>query len=79
MLLRTAAIEACRQRREAVFATSHPWHVRAPLSAPFLAGAEALEPDVSASVLLDALDALDAVRASGAAVSIDFQGRSIDW
>jgi len=68
MLLRTAAIEACRPRPEAVFAALQPGTVRSPLSAPFLAGAEAMEPDVSAAPLLDALDA---VPASGAAVFVD--------
>jgi NAD(P)-dependent dehydrogenase (short-subunit alcohol dehydrogenase family) len=76
MLLRTAAIEVCRQRPEAVFVALQPGTVRSRLSATFLAGAEAMEPDVSAALLLDALDA---VRASGTAVFIDYQGRSIDW
>ena len=76
MLLRTAAIEACRQRPEAVFAALQPGTVRSPLSAPFLAGAEAMDPDDSAALLLDALDALPA---SGAAVFIDYQGHSIEW
>jgi NAD(P)-dependent dehydrogenase (short-subunit alcohol dehydrogenase family) len=76
MLLRTAAIEACRQRPEAVFAALQPGTVRSPLSAPFLAGVEAMEPDDSAALLLAALDALPA---SGAAVFIDHQGHSIEW
>ncbi len=76
MLLRTAAIEACRQRPDAVFAALQPGTVRSPLSAPFLSGAEAMDPDDSAALLLDALDALPA---SGAAVFIDYQGHSIGW
>ena len=76
MLLRTAAIEACRQRPEAVFAALQPGTVRSRLSAPFLAGAEAMDPDVSAALLLDALDATPA---SGEAVFIDYRGRAIDW
>jgi NAD(P)-dependent dehydrogenase (short-subunit alcohol dehydrogenase family) len=76
MLLRTAAIEACRQRPEAVFAALQPGTVRSPLSAPFLAGAEAMDPDVSATLLLVALDATPA---SGEAVFIDYRGRSIEW
>ena len=76
MLLRTAAIEACRQRPEAVFAALQPGTVRSPLSAPFLAGADAMDPDVSATLLLDALDATPA---SGEAVFIDHRGRSIEW
>lgn len=76
MLLRNAAIEACRQRPEAVFAALQPGTVRSPLSAPFLAGAEAMDPDVAAARLLVALDALPP---SGAAVFVDYQGRSIEW
>jgi NAD(P)-dependent dehydrogenase (short-subunit alcohol dehydrogenase family) len=76
MLLRTAAVEACRQRPEAVFAALQPGTVRSPLSAPFLAGVEAMEPDDSAARQLAALDALPA---SGAAVFVDYQGRSIEW
>jgi NAD(P)-dependent dehydrogenase (short-subunit alcohol dehydrogenase family) len=76
MLLRTAAIEACRQRPQAVFAALQPGTVRSRLSAPFLAGTEAMEPDVSAAQLLDALDALPA---SGEAVFVDYQGRSVKW
>jgi NAD(P)-dependent dehydrogenase (short-subunit alcohol dehydrogenase family) len=76
MLLRTAAVEACRQRPQAVFAALQPGTVRSRLSAPFLAGTEAMEPDVSAAQLLDALDALPA---SGAAVFVDYQGRTIEW
>lgn len=76
MLLQTAAIEACRQRPEAVFAALQPGTVRSRLSAPFVAGTDAMEPDVSAALLLDALDALPA---SGAAVFVDYQGRSIAW
>jgi len=76
MLLRTAAVEACRQRPEAVFAALQPGTVRSPLSAPFLAGAEAMDPDESAARLLAVLDALPA---SGAAVFVDYQGRPIEW
>jgi len=76
MLLRTAAIEACRQRPEAVFAALQPGTVRSRLSAPYLAGAEAMDPDVSAALLLAALDATPA---SGEAVFIDYRGRSIEW
>jgi len=76
MLLRTAAIEACRRRPAAVFAALQPGTVRSRLSAPFLAGAEAMDPDVSAALLLAALDATPA---SGEAVFIDYRGRSIEW
>ena len=76
MLLQTAAIEACRQRPQAVFAALQPGTVRSRLSAPFAAGTDAMEPDVSAALLLEALDALPA---SGAAVFVDYQGRSVEW
>jgi NAD(P)-dependent dehydrogenase (short-subunit alcohol dehydrogenase family) len=76
MLLQTAAIEACRQRPQAVFAALQPGTVRSRLSAPFAAGTDAMEPDVSAALLLGTLDTLPA---SGAAVFIDYQGRPIAW
>jgi len=76
MLLRTAAIEACRQRREAVFVALQPGTVRSRLSAPFAAGADAMDPDVSAALLLGAIDALPA---RGEAVFIDYRGQRIEW
>ena len=76
MLLRTAAIEACRRRPEAVFAALQPGTVRSPLSAPFAAGADALAPETSAAMLLDVLDALPARRE---AVFVDHRGQSIEW
>ena len=76
MLLRTAAIEACRQRPEAVFVALQPGTVRSRLSAPFAAGADAMEPDVSAAQLLEAIDALPA---RGEAVFIDYRGQPIEW
>lgn len=76
MLLRTAAVEACRQRPDAVFAALQPGTVRSRLSAPFVAGTEAMEPDVAATRLLDALDAIPS---SGEAVFIDYRGLPIDW
>jgi len=76
MLLRTAAIEACRQRPEAVFVALQPGTVRSRLSAPFAAGTDAMDPDVSAALLLDAIDALPA---RGEAVFIDYRGRPIEW
>ena len=75
MLLRTAATEACRQRPAAVFAALQPGTVRSRLSAPFLADAEAMDPDVSAALRLDALDA---TTASGEGVFIDYRGQSIE-
>jgi NAD(P)-dependent dehydrogenase (short-subunit alcohol dehydrogenase family) len=76
MLLRTAAVEACRQRPEAVFVALQPGTVRSRLSAPFAAGADAMDPDDSAARLLDAIDALPA---RGEAVFIDYRGQPIEW
>ena len=76
MLLRTAAVEACRQRPEAIFVALQPGTVRSRLSAPFAAGADAMDPDVAAARLLDAIDALPA---RGEAVFIDYRGQPIEW
>ena len=76
MLLRTAAIEACRQRPEAVFVALQPGTVRSRLSAPFAAGVDAMDPDVSAALLLGAIDALPA---RGEAVFIDYREQPIEW
>jgi len=76
MLLRTAAVEACRQRPEAVFVALQPGTVRSRLSAPFAAGADAMDPDVSAALLLGAIDALPA---RGEAAFIDYRGQPIEW
>jgi NAD(P)-dependent dehydrogenase (short-subunit alcohol dehydrogenase family) len=76
MLLRTAAVEACRQRPEAVFVALQPGTVRSRLSAPFAAGADAMDPDESGALLLDAIDALPARRE---AVFIDYRGQPIEW
>ena len=76
MLLRTAAVEACRQRPDAVFVALQPGTVRSRLSAPFAAGVDAMDPDDSAARLLDAIDALPA---RGEAVFIDCRGQPIEW
>ncbi len=76
MLLRTAAIEACRQRPEAVFAALQPGTVRSRLSAPFVTGDDALAPDVSAAMLLDVLDAAPARRE---ALFLDHNGLPVPW
>jgi len=76
MLLRTVAVEACRQRPEAVFVALQPGTVRSRLSAPFAAGADAMDPDVSAALLLGAIDALPA---RGEAAFIDYRGQPIEW
>jgi NAD(P)-dependent dehydrogenase (short-subunit alcohol dehydrogenase family) len=76
MLLRTAAIEACRRRPEALFAALQPGTVRSRLSAPFIAGADALAPENSAAMLLAALDAAPA---SKGALFLDHRGQTIAW
>jgi NAD(P)-dependent dehydrogenase (short-subunit alcohol dehydrogenase family) len=76
MLLRSAAVEACRQRPDAVFVALQPGTVRSRLSAPFAAGVDAMDPDDSAARLLDAIDALPA---RGEAVFIDCRGQPIEW
>lgn len=76
MLLRTAAIEACRKRPDAVFAALQPGTVRSRLSAPFVADADALEPGAAAAMLLEALDAAPARRE---AIFIDYRGQPVEW
>jgi NAD(P)-dependent dehydrogenase (short-subunit alcohol dehydrogenase family) len=76
MLLRTAAIEACRRRPEAVFAALQPGTVRSALSAPFVAGEDALAPEASAAMLLAVLDAAPARKE---ALFLDHRGHAIEW
>jgi len=76
MLLRTAAIEVCRRRPEAVFAALQPGTVRSKLSARFVTGDDALAPEVSAAMLLAALDAAPARKE---ALFLDHRGQTIEW
>jgi NAD(P)-dependent dehydrogenase (short-subunit alcohol dehydrogenase family) len=76
MLLRTAAVEACRRRPEAVFAALQPGTVRSRLSAPFVAGEDALAPEASAAMLLAVLDAAPARKE---ALFLDHRGHAIEW
>jgi NAD(P)-dependent dehydrogenase (short-subunit alcohol dehydrogenase family) len=76
MLLRTAAIEACRRRPDAVFAALQPGTVRSALSAPFVAGEDALAPEASAAMLLAVLDAAPARKE---ALFLDHRGHAIEW
>lgn len=76
MLLRTAAIEACRTRPEAVFVALQPGTVRSRLSAAFVAGDDALAPEASAAMLLDVLDAAPAQRE---ALFLDHRGHAVPW
>ena len=76
MLLRTAAIEACRQRPRRSSSRCSPAPYAPRLSAPFAAGADAMDPDASVARLLEAIDALPA---RGEAVFIDYRGQPIEW
>lgn len=76
MFLRTAAIEACRKRPEAVFVALQPGTVRSPLSAPYLSGVDAIEPVTAATKLLSAIDQLQPSRQ---AVFIDYKGETVPW
>jgi NAD(P)-dependent dehydrogenase (short-subunit alcohol dehydrogenase family) len=76
MLLRTVAIEACRRRPEAVFAALQPGTVRSALSAPFVAGDDALAPEASVAMLLAVLDAAPARKE---ALFLDHRGQAIEW
>ena len=77
MLLRTAAIERARTRPQAVLAALHPGTVASPLSAPFVAGQAATPPADAARNLLNVLDGLPAVGASGSFHAWD--GSPIPW
>jgi NAD(P)-dependent dehydrogenase (short-subunit alcohol dehydrogenase family) len=75
MVLQTAAIEIARRRPLAVVAALQPGTVRSRLSHPFV-GADALDPQDSASQMLAALDGLPA---TGRAHFIDYRGQPIPW
>jgi NAD(P)-dependent dehydrogenase (short-subunit alcohol dehydrogenase family) len=81
MLLKTAAIEVARRRPLAVLAALHPGTVRSALSAPIIAGTDAMadaqQPSASARHLLAVLDALPAEGASGGFHAWD--GAGIPW
>jgi NAD(P)-dependent dehydrogenase (short-subunit alcohol dehydrogenase family) len=76
-LMRTAAIEVARKRPQAVLVALHPGTVASPLSAPFVAGAEATSPSQAAQNLLAVLDALPASGASGSFFAWD--GSAVPW
>jgi NAD(P)-dependent dehydrogenase (short-subunit alcohol dehydrogenase family) len=76
-LVRTAAHELARGRKEAICVALHPGHVESPLSAPFGAGGqETLSPATAASGLVDLIDRLTP-RQSGA--FLDREGKPIPW
>lgn len=76
MLLQTAAIEASRKRKEAVFLALQPGTVQSRLSEKFVKAEDALTPDASASMLLQVIDT---VPANGRANFIDYRGHVIPW
>lgn len=76
-LVRTAAAEIGRGRREAVLAALHPGHVESRLSAPFGSGGQpTLSPDEAAVKLLAVLDGLTPADSGG---FFDQEGRAIPW
>lgn len=76
MLMRTAAIEFCRKRPEAIFVALQPGTVRSKLSSPYIKGASAMVPETSVALLLNAIDRLPAC---GQAVFIDYKGGAVPW
>ena len=76
MFLRTAAVEVCRKRPQAVFVALQPGTVRSRLSAPFLSGVDAMEPETAVRKLLAAIDQLPPSRQ---AVFIDHDGEPVPW
>ncbi len=74
-LLQTTAIEWARQRPLAVVAALQPGTVRSALSQPFV-GDDAIDPQVSAQGLLQALDHL---QPTGRAQFVDYRGQAIAW
>ena len=76
-LVRTAAAEIGRGRREAVLVSLHPGHVESRLSAPFGSGGQpTLSPDEAATKLLAVLDGLTPADSGG---FFDQEGRAIPW
>lgn len=76
-LVRTAAAEIGRGRREAVLVSLHPGHVESRLSAPFGSGGQpTLSPDEAAAKLLAVLDGLTPADSGG---FFDQEGRAIPW
>jgi len=76
-MLRTAAAEIGRGRREALLVALHPGHVESRLSAPFGSGGQpTLSPDEAAAKLLAVLDGLGPADSGG---FFDQEGRPIPW
>ena len=76
-LLRTAAAEIGRGKREAVVVSLHPGHVESRLSAPFGSGGQPTQsPEEAATKLLSVLDGLTPADSGG---FFDQEGRAIPW
>jgi NAD(P)-dependent dehydrogenase (short-subunit alcohol dehydrogenase family) len=76
-LVRTAAAELGRTRKQAVCVALHPGHVESRLSAPFGAGGNpTLTPDEAAARLLAVLDGLTAAESGG---FFDHEGQAVPW
>ncbi|CAN5650348.1 SDR family NAD(P)-dependent oxidoreductase [soil metagenome] len=76
-LVRSAANELARSRKEALCVALHPGHVESGLSAPFGGGGqEARTPDAAASELLDLLERLEPGDSGG---FFDHTGAPIPW
>ena len=76
-LVRTAANELARGRKEAICVALHPGHVESPLSAPFGAGGqETLSPDAAAAGLVELIGRLTP-KQTGA--FLDQEGQPIPW
>ena len=76
-LVRTAAAEIGRGKREALCVALHPGHVESRLSAPFGSGGQpTLSPDEAAAKLLAVLDGLAPADSGG---FFDQEGQPIPW
>jgi len=76
-LVRTAAAELGRTRKQALCVALHPGHVESRLSAPFGSGGQpTLSPDEAAERLLAVIDGLAPSDSGG---FFDHEGRAIPW
>ena len=76
MIIKTAAIELARTRPDNVCLAIHPGTVQSPLSQPFAAGTNAVEPEVSALHIIQVIDQTTAEQ-SGSFLAYD--GQRVDW
>ena len=76
MMLQTAAIETLRKKPEAIFVALQPGTVASSLTTPFVRQEECLEPETSATGMLNAMDAL---QVTAGAQFIDYAGNKIEW